>query len=92
MGKLVFIPFSVAAGLLAGLVSKKAFEAVWGVIDDQEPPAPEHREVSWPRMLAAAAIEGAAFSSTRAATDHGARIAYARLTGRWPGEEEPEAK
>lgn len=92
MGKLVFIPFSMAAGILAGLISKKMFSALWGVVDDEEPPAPEHREVSWPRMVAAAAIEGAAFSSARAVTDHGARIAYERATGRWPGEEEPDAK
>ncbi len=87
MGKLVFIPFGIAAGLVAGLAARKAFDLVWAAVDDQEPPAPEHRDVSWGRMTAAAALQGAAFASTRAVADHAARVSYERLTGRWPGEE-----
>jgi Protein of unknown function (DUF4235) len=87
VGKLAFVPFSVAAGLLAGLLGRKLFDAVWGAIDDREPPAPEHRDVSWPRLTAAAAIQGAAFAGTRAVADHAARRGYERVTGRWPGEE-----
>jgi hypothetical protein len=90
MGKLAFIPFSVVAGLLAGLVAKKAFDAIWGVIDDEEPPGPEHRDVSLGRVVAAAALEGAAFASTRAVADQASRRAFERMTGRWPGEEEPD--
>jgi hypothetical protein len=90
MGKILFIPVSVIAGLLAGLLGKKLFEALWGLIDDQEPPEPEHRDVSWAQLLPAQALEGAIFRATRAAADRGARIAFYRATGSWPGEEEPE--
>jgi hypothetical protein len=86
----MFIPFSVVGGLVAGFVGKKLFEQLWGVIDDEEPPEPEHREVSFPKVLAAAALEGAVFRGTRAATDHQMRRAFASLTGTWPGEEAPE--
>ena len=34
-------------GLLAGLAATRLFEFIWGRFDDQEPPEPEHREVSW---------------------------------------------
>ena len=88
--KLLFIPFSVAGGLLAGFLGKKLFEQLWGVIDDVEPPEPEHREASFAKILAASAIEGAIFRSTRAAVDHQMRRAFAGLTGSWPGEEAPE--
>ena len=50
MRKLLFIPFSIAAGLVAGFTSKKLFDAAWSLVDDEEPPEPEHRDVSWPRV------------------------------------------
>ena len=90
MSKLVFIPFSVLGGLLAGLVAKKVFEVSWGVVDDQEPPEPENRDVPWPKLVAALALEGAIFRATRGAGDHLARGAFQRATGVWPGEDRPE--
>ena len=88
--KLLFIPFSVGGGLIAGFIGKKVFEQIWGLIDKEEPPEPEHRRAPWAKVLAAAALEGAIFRATRAATDRGTRVAFANLTGSWPGEEEPE--
>ena len=90
MGKILFIPFSVIGGLIAGLIGKKLFEALWGVIDDEEPPEPEHRDVSWAKMLGALAVEGAIFRATKGAADHASRRAFHRATGSWPGEEKPE--
>jgi hypothetical protein len=87
--KLLFIPVSLAGGLLAGVVSKKLFERLWGLIDEEEPPDSQHREVSWPKLLIAAALEGAIFRGVRVATDHYSRQAFARTTGTWPGEKEP---
>jgi Protein of unknown function (DUF4235) len=90
MGKLLFIPFSIIGGLIAGLLGKKLFEAIWGVIDDEEPPDAEHREVSWAKLLPALALEGAIFRTARGAADHASRAAFYRATGAWPGEEAPE--
>jgi hypothetical protein len=88
--KLLFIPFSVAGGLIAGFLGKKIFEQAWGIIDEREPPEPEHRDASWGKVLAAAALEGAVFRATRAAVDRGSRRAFEGVTGSWPGEREPE--
>jgi Protein of unknown function (DUF4235) len=85
--KLVFTPARVIAGVLAGLAGKKIFERLWGLIDDQEPPSPEHRELSWPKLIAALMIEGAIFRLAKGLADHGARRAFAKGTGTWPGEE-----
>jgi uncharacterized protein DUF4235 len=90
--KLLFTPVSVVAGLLAGLVGTKIFERLWGLIDDEEPPSPEHREFSWPKLIAALLIEGAIFRLVKGLTDHGARRAFAKSTGSWPGEERPESE
>ena len=90
MGKLLFMPISIAAGLLAGAVSRKLFDQIWGLVDKDEPPESKHRDVPWGKMVAAAAIQGAVFRGVKAATDHYSRRAFARTTGTWPGEERPE--
>ena len=88
--KLLFIPFSVVGGLIAGFLGKKLFEGAWGVIDDREPPEAGHRDVPLGKVVAAAALEGAIFRGTRAAVDHQSRRAFQGITGSWPGEESPE--
>ncbi len=88
--KLVFTPLSIVLGLLAGLIGKRIFERVWGLIDDEEPPSPEHRRLSRPKLVAALALEGAIFRLVKGLADHGARRAFAGATGSWPGEEEPQ--
>jgi hypothetical protein len=50
--KLIFIPFSVAGGLLAGVLGRKLFERVWSFADDQEPPDAEHRDVNFGKLMA----------------------------------------
>ena len=90
MSRVLFAPFSIVAGLVAGLLGKKLFEVAWGLVDDEEPPEPEHRQVQWWKLLVALALEGAIFRAVRGAADHGFRYAFSRLTGSWPGEEEPE--
>jgi hypothetical protein len=88
--KLLFIPFSVVGGLIAGFLGRKLFEQLWGVIDDREPPEPEHRDASFGKVVAAGVLEGAVFRGTRTAVDHQMRRAFSALTGTWPGEEQPE--
>ena len=88
--KFIFMPISIAAGLIAGVIGKRIFDQVWGLIDDEEPPHPKHREFEWPKLLAALVIEGAIFRLVKGITDHGARRSFAGLTGSWPGEEAPE--
>jgi hypothetical protein len=88
--KILFLPFSVAAGLIAGLLSKQLFNAIWGLIDDEEPPDSEHRDISLPKMLIAVALQGAIFASVRKLVDHKARQAFEGTFGTWPGEKAPE--
>lgn len=88
--KFAFLPVSIVGGLVAGLVGKKLFEQVWGLIDDQEPPEAKHREVEYPKLAGALLLEGAIFRLIRGLFDHGARRGFERFTGSWPGEEQPE--
>jgi hypothetical protein len=88
--KLLFAPVGILAGILAGFISKNIFDFIWSRISNEEAPEPEHRDVSWPELLAALALEGAIFRVSRGLVERGSRIGFYRLTGSWPGEEEPE--
>ena len=88
--KVAFTPLSIVLGLVAGLIGKKIFEQAWGLIDDQEPPDAKHREINFTKLIFALIFEGAIFRLVKGLTDHGARRAFAGVTGTWPGEEAPE--
>ena len=88
--KFAFMPVSIAGGLIAGFITKKIFEQVWGLVDEEEPPDAKHRYVDYGKLVAALLVEGAIFRLTRGFVDHASRRGFARLTGSWPGEEAPE--
>ena len=88
--KIAFIPVSILGGLIAGFIGQKAFDAIWGKVDEHEAPQPDHREVSLAKLAIALVIEGAIFRLVKGLFDHAARRGFARMTGEWPGEEEPE--
>jgi hypothetical protein len=88
--KLLFLPFSIVTGLIAGFLSKKIFDGIWRLFDEEEAPEAEHKEISVVKLVLALAIEGAIFRAVRGVVDHGARRSFYRMTGSWPGEEAPE--
>ena len=88
--KLLFAPVSIVSGLIAGLLGRKVYARIWALVDKEEPPKPEHRRVSWPKLVGALALEGAVFRLVKGAVDHGSREGFAKLTGKWPGKEAPE--
>jgi hypothetical protein len=91
--KLAFAPFSILLGLAAGIVGRKIFEQIWGLIDKDEPPHPQHRETGgFPKLLAALVLEGAIFRLVRGLADHGSRHGVAKVPGAWQGAERPEAE
>ena len=88
--KFLFLPFSIAAGLIAGFLSKKIFDGIWRLIDQEEAPEAEHKHISIPKLVLALGIEGAVFRAVRGLVDHQARRSFNRVTGKWPGDEAPE--
>ena len=92
MTKVIFMPFRFVAGILAGLVGKSLFRTMWGLIDDEQAPKAEQRRITIPMLALALVIEGARSRALKGLADHGSRRVFARLTGSWPGEEQPEAK
>lgn len=88
--KFVFTPFSLGIGLLAGILAGKLFDVLWGVVDDEEAPDPKYREISYAKLVPALLLQGAIVRLVRGFVDHGLRHGFARTTGSWPGEEQPE--
>jgi Protein of unknown function (DUF4235) len=88
--RILFAPFSIIGGLIAGFLGKKLFERAWALVDDQDPPESEHREATWAKVILAGALSGAIFRATKIAVDRGMRSAFASTTGVWPGEEKPD--
>lgn len=87
--KVIFFPFAKASGVLSGLLSRRLFGAVWGAIDDREPPRASDRRAQIGKLALALALEGALFRLVSGLVDHGTRSGFASLTGTWPGEKEP---
>jgi hypothetical protein len=90
--KVVFAPIGILAGLAAGFAAQKGFERIWAAFDDEDPPEVEDRDVSYPKLIAALAIEGAVFRLVKGMVDRGARVSFASTTGIWPGEDNTAAK
>ena len=90
--RLIFAPVGVLAGLLAGLVAQKGFERIWAIVDDEEPPEPGQSDARLLKLVPALLLEGAVFRLTKGLVDRGARSGFARITGRWPGEERGEGR
>jgi hypothetical protein len=88
--KILYKPFGLVLGVLAGIVSQKLFNAVWGIFDKEEPPKPTTEEADWPKIIAAAAVQGVTFRVTRATVDRLGAKGFRFFTGVWPGEKQQE--
>lgn len=91
--KVLFAPIGILAGLAAGFAAQKGFERVWAIVDEEQAPEVENREVSYSKLVLALLLEGAIFRLVKGMVDRGARLGFASVTGRWPGEDgtSPEA-
>lgn len=88
--KILFIPISVVGGLIAGAVSRKVFDRIWALFDEEEPPASKDRDIDWTKLAIAAVLQGAIFRLIKEVSDHYSRRAFYRTTGKWPGEKKPK--
>ena len=84
--KLLYKPFGFIAGIIAGLIGRKAFDVAWSKIDKEEPPKGTTEEAPWVKIVGAAALQGVIFQTTRVVVDRYAASGWRYLTGYWPGE------
>lgn len=87
---LIYKPFGIILGILAGLLGKRLFDFAWTKLDDEEPPEPTTQEATWTRVVAAAAVQGVIFRVTRVVVNRYGAKGWYWLTGTWPGEKKPD--
>ena len=88
--KLLYKPFAILGGVLAGFLARRIFDRIWALFDKDDPPGATTREAPLAKVLGAAALEGLTFKVTRAAIDRAGAHSFAHVTGSWPGETAPE--
>ena len=85
MSKLIFMPFRMLTGVLAGIAARRLVARAWSLVDREPKPDPASSDVSLGKLTSALILEGAVFSAVRGLADHGSRAAFSRFTGVWPG-------
>ncbi len=89
MGKsasLAYRPVGLLASVAAGAVASAIFKQIWRrVADEDDAPDALQSEYSLPKILLAAAIQGAIFAAVKALIDRAGARGYQKLTGTWPG-------
>ncbi len=88
--RIIFAPISIAIGLASAMVGKRVFNLVWGLLDEEEPPSAKDRQVPWPKLIVAGALQGVVFRLMRIFADRGLRRVVMSLTGHWPGDQRPD--
>ena len=72
--------------MAAGAVASAIFKQIWRrVADEDDAPDALQSEYSLPKILLAAAIQGAIFAAVKALIDRAGARGYEKLTGSWPG-------
>jgi hypothetical protein len=88
--RLLYRPFGIVVGLVAGFLASKVFDRIWSKLDKEEAPKATQDETTWAKVLGAAAIQGVVFQTVRAAINRGGAEGFRYLTGVWPGEKRPD--
>jgi hypothetical protein len=92
LAKILFRPLGVFFGLfVARTVANKTFDSTWERRYGTEAPTWETKSATWPQVVGAAALRGTLMAVSAAVLSRGAAKGFYRLTGFWPGEEEPPA-
>jgi Protein of unknown function (DUF4235) len=90
VAKLIYKPFSIVLGILAGAIAGRLFQGIWSKVDPERmPPGARTEDASTRRVVAARGVEAATAAMTVAAIDRAGARAFRHVTGFWPGESEP---
>ncbi len=83
--KFLYMPFGIVAGIVAGRLSRQLVDRLWAsAAQEPGPPSPRSGEATVPKVVAAAALEGATFAATKAAVDRATASGFQRFFGVWP--------
>jgi Protein of unknown function (DUF4235) len=84
--KILYKPFGIIASLIGARIASSVFKVMWSRIDKEAPPAATTPDVSFQKVVGAAALEAATMAAVGAAVDRVSARTFHHLTGIWPGE------
>ena len=90
VAKILFKPFSIVLGMIAGSIADKTFRADWERRHGTAPPSPTTEQATWGQALGAAVFRAAAFAATTAIAQRAGAKAFRNVTGFWPGDPSAE--
>jgi Protein of unknown function (DUF4235) len=84
--KLLYKPFAVIAGIVAGKAAGKIFDGLWRLLArETKAPLALEQNRGWIGVILASTLKGAVFGGVRAIVDRAFATGYFRRTGVWPG-------
>ena len=84
MTKLLYLPFGIISGLVARLIGRQIFRAVWSQIDEEPPPKPGDGTDALHKVVGGRALQGAVMAGSAAAVERMFAAVFHYLTGSWP--------
>lgn len=90
--RILYIPFGLIASAISSFLGRTVFKNLWQKIDKEEPPKPTGGEGSFPKVVAAAALQAATMAGVSAAVNRAIASTFHYLFGVWPGGEKEEKK
>ena len=86
MTKLLYKPFAILAGIVAGRAAGAIFKKLWAFLSKEtEMPQAMEQSRGWAEVVVAAMLKGAVFGGVKALVDRTFATGYFRRTGVWPG-------
>jgi hypothetical protein len=82
--RILYLPFSILAGLIAGRVGRNLFRKVWSRVDDAPPPKPGSGQGAMGKVVAGQAAQAAVMAGTAAAVDRLFARGFHHTIGVWP--------
>lgn len=90
--KILYLPFGLIASVISSFLGKSVFKNLWKRIDKEEPPKPTGGDGSFPKVVAAAALEAATMAGVSAAVNRSIASTFHYLFGAWPGGDKQDEK
>ena len=82
--RLLYKPFAIIGGIIAGRIGRSVFRAIWAKIDDAPPPTPGSGGGSTMKVVGAQALQAGVMVGTAAAVDRTFARLFHHLIGIWP--------
>jgi hypothetical protein len=90
---LLYKPFALIAGLIAGRIGRSVFRRLWARIDDAAPPEPSSGQGTMIKAVSAQALQAGVMAGVAAMVDRLFARGFHHLVGVWPRKQpEPDAQ